>query len=74
MGGKRIRDLKVRVGRECCISRGWARLSSEGIQAGRVKGGSHSAGRCGISRSRKAVPGVRAVKKHLEKGSGKHFK
>ena len=28
----------------------WARLSSGGIAAGGVQGGSHSAGRCGISK------------------------
>ena len=28
----------------------WARLSSGGIPAGGVQGGSHSAGRCGISK------------------------
>ena len=28
----------------------WARLSSGGIPAGEVLGGSHSAGRCGISK------------------------
>ena len=28
----------------------WARLSSGVIPAGRVQGGSHSAGRCGISK------------------------
>ena len=53
MSGKRIRGLKARVGCECCISRRearWARLSSGGIPAGRVRRGSHSAGRCGISK------------------------
>ena len=50
MGGKKIRGLKARVGRECCIRAICARLSSGGIQAGRVRGESHSAGRCGISR------------------------
>ena len=53
MGGKRIRGLKARVGCECCISRReatWARLSNGGIQAGGVRGGRHSAGRCGISK------------------------
>ena len=52
MGRKRIRGLKARVGSECCISRSearWARLSNGGIPAG-VRGGSHSAGRCGISK------------------------
>ena len=54
MGGKRIRSLKARVGCECCISRReatWARLSNGGIPpAGGVRGGSHTAGRCGISK------------------------
>ena len=48
MGGMKIRGLKMRVGCECCISRKGARLSSGGIPAGGVRGGSHSAGRCGI--------------------------
>ena len=53
MGGKRITGLKARVGCKCCISRReatWARLSSGSIPAGGVRGGSHSAGRCGISK------------------------
>ena len=53
MGGKRIRGLKARMRYECCISRWgatWATLSSGGIPAGVVPGGSHSAGRCGISK------------------------
>ena len=33
MGRKGIRDLKARVGGECCISRGEARLESGGIRA-----------------------------------------
>ena len=44
-----------------------ARLSSGGIPAGGVRGGSHSAGRCGISKkcrdaAGRAAPGVRAAK------------
>ena len=70
VGGKRIRGLKARMGCECCISRWkatWATLSSGGIPAGGVQGGSHSAGRCGISKkSRNATgreaPGVRPTK------------
>ena len=67
MGGKRIRGLKARVGCECCISRRGARLSSRGIPAGGVRGGSHSAGRCSISKKSRgaagrAAPGVRAAK------------
>ena len=53
MGGKRIRGLKARVGCEFCISRRkatWARLSSEGILAGGVRGERRSAGRCRISK------------------------
>ena len=30
----------------------WARLSNGGIPAGGVRGGSHSAGRCGISKKK----------------------
>ena len=42
-------------------------MSSGGIQAGEFRGGSHSAGRCGISRksrdaARRAAPGVITVK------------
>ena len=70
MGGRRIRGLKARVGCECCISRRdatWARLSSGGIPAGGVRGGSHSAGMCGFSKKSRdaagrAAPGVRASK------------
>ena len=69
-GGKRIKGFKARVGREYCISRErvrWARLSSRGIQAGEVRGGSHCAGKCGISRrsrdaAGRAAPEVRAAK------------
>ena len=44
-----------------------ARLSSGGIPAGGVRRGSHSAGRCGISKKSRdaagrAAPGVRAAK------------
>ena len=69
MGGKRIRGLKARVGRECFISRRarWTRLSSGGIPGGGVQGGSHSTSRYEISRrSRDAAgredPGVRDAK------------
>ena len=50
MGGKRIRGLKARVRCECCIIREGARLSSGVIPAGGVRGGSHSADRCRISK------------------------
>ena len=45
----------------------WARLSSEGIPAGGVRGGSHSTGKCGISKksrdaAERALPRVRADK------------
>ena len=60
MGGKRIRSLKVRVGKECSISRE-PRLSSEGTQAGGIQGGSCSAGRSGISRRSRDVAGVAAL-------------
>ena len=42
MGRREIRGLKTRVGRECSISRGSARLYSGGIQIGGVRGRSHS--------------------------------
>ena len=48
-----MRRLKARVGCECCISRREAtraRSSNGGISAGGVRGGSHSAGRCGNSK------------------------
>ena len=41
MGRRGIGSLETRVGRECSISRGRARLYSGGIQVG-VRGGSHS--------------------------------
>ena len=44
------------VGRKCFISK-WARLSSGGIQDGGVRGGSHSAGRCGISKKGRDAAG-----------------
>ena len=42
MGQRGIRGLKTTVGRECSISRGRARLYSEGIHVGGVRGESHS--------------------------------
>ena len=42
MGRRGIKDLKARVGWECYISRGGDRLNSGGVQAGGVRGGSHS--------------------------------
>ena len=42
MGRCGIRGLKMRVGWECSISRGGARLYSGGIHVGGVQGGSHS--------------------------------
>ena len=69
MGGKRIRGLKARVECECCISRReatWTTLSNGGITAGGVRGGSHSASRCGISKKQDAAgregSGVRFAK------------
>ena len=38
MSGRGIKGLKARVGRECCISKGGARLNRGGIQAGGVRG------------------------------------
>ena len=63
---KKIRGLKGEWGASAALAQG-ARLSSGGIPARRVRGGSHSAGRCGISKkSRNAAgrvaPGVRAAK------------
>ena len=49
MGRRRIRGLKVRVGGSAALVEG-ARLNSGGIQTGGVRRGSHSVGRCGISR------------------------
>ena len=43
MGRRRIRDIKANVGKECCISRGEARLDSGGIQVGGGRGGSYNA-------------------------------
>ena len=64
MGRWGIGDLETRVGRECSISKGGARLYSGGIHVGRVRGGSHSvtAGR--------AASRVRAAKSS-EFGEGK---
>ena len=67
MGGKRIRSLKVRAGQECSISRG-TRLSSEGTQAGGIRG-SRSAGRSGISRRSRDVAGVAALGVRAAKSS-----
>ena len=52
VGKKRIRGLKAWVGGSTILAERakWARLNSGGIQAGGVRGGSHGAGRCGISR------------------------
>ena len=50
------RGLETRVGRECSISRRRARLYSEGIHVGEVRGGSHSV------MAGEAAPRARAVK------------
>ena len=42
MGRWGTRSLEMRVGRECSISRGRARLHSGGIHVGGVRRGSHS--------------------------------
>ena len=42
MGRWGIRSLETRVGRECSVSRGGARLHSGGIRVGGVRRGSHS--------------------------------
>ena len=39
MGRWGIRGLETRVGRECSVSRGGARLHSGGIRVGGVRGG-----------------------------------
>ena len=70
MGKRGITGLMVRVGRECYISRGEARLDSGGIQTGEDRGESHSATvRCNGGNqcyrqgcSRGATPEMRAVK------------
>ena len=52
-----ISGLEMRVGRECSVSRGGARLHSGGIRVGGVRGGgSHSDSAGG------AAPRVRAAK------------
>ena len=56
MGRWGIRGLETRVGRECSISRGGARLHSGGIHVGGVRGGSHSV------TARGAAPRMRAAK------------
>ena len=66
MGGRKIKDLKARMGWECCISRG-VRLNSGCIQARGVRGESRSVNRYAISRrsidaAERAALGVRAVK------------
>ena len=68
MGRWGIRSLKTRVGQECSISRGRARLYSRGIQVGRVRGRSPSV----TSRAtvEGAAPRVRAAKSS-EFGEGK---
>ena len=60
VNGKRIRGLKARVGYGCCISRReatWARLSSGGIPAEEIRRGSHSAGKCKISKKAETQQG-----------------
>ena len=42
MGGWGIRGLETRVGGDCSISRGGAKLYSGGIHVRGVQGGSHS--------------------------------
>ena len=56
MGRWGIRGLETRVKRECSVSRGGARLHSEGIYVGGVRGESHS------DSTRGAAPRVRAAK------------
>ena len=75
-GQKRDKRFEARVGRKCCISRGVARLDSEGMQAVggrgrshsttvRCNGGSHSGGSHRVTSrdaARGADPGMRAAK------------
>ena len=68
MGQNRIRDLKTRVGRECCISRRRASLHSGGIHVGGVRGESHSVTSWDTAGA--AAPRVRTVKSS-EFGKGK---
>ena len=56
MGGWEIGGLETRVGLECSISRGGARLYSGHIHVGGVRGGSHSVAAEG------AAPILRAAK------------
>ena len=55
MDGWGIRGLETRVGWECSISRGGARLYGGGIHVGGIRGGSHSVTAGG------AAPSVRAA-------------
>ena len=69
MGRRGIRGLKTRVGWECSISRGVARLYSGGIHVGgvpRKESQCHEWGRIRVG----AAPKVRAVKSS-EFGEGK---
>ena len=70
MGGKRVGDLKTRVGWERCIGRRgstWTTLNSGGVKTRKAKRRKHSVGKCDTSRSsrdvaRRIAPGVKASK------------
>ena len=58
MGGRGRKDLKARVDDSAALAKQMARLNSEGIQAGGVRGESHSVGKCWtLKRSRDAAGG-----------------
>ena len=54
MGGKRIKALKARVGCEYGISRRgqMGQIKQRRYPSGELLGGSHSVGRCGISKKK----------------------
>ena len=64
MDRRGVRGLKTKVGWECSISRGEARLYNGGMHVGEVRGGSHSVTAGG------EAPRVRSAKSS-EFGQGK---
>ena len=63
-GRKKDKRFEDEGGVQALHSQKGARLSNEGIPAGEVRGGSHTAGRCRISKKKagRAAPEVRAAK------------